>query len=79
MADEAADGALIVKVWLQLSKEEQAARLRELEEDPDTAWLVAGRAAAACNAGANGADASNTPAAVAPASSPSAPGTSRAY
>ncbi len=36
----AADGALIVKIWLRLSKEAQGARLRELEEDPDTAWRV---------------------------------------
>lgn len=36
----AADGALIVKVWLQLSEEAQHARLRELEADPDTAWRV---------------------------------------
>jgi AMP-polyphosphate phosphotransferase len=36
----AADGALILKVWLQLSKQAQHDRLRELEEDPDTAWRV---------------------------------------
>src|SRR5471030_1111587 len=36
----ASDGALIVKCWLQLSKEEQRARLRELEDDPRTAWRV---------------------------------------
>ncbi len=36
----AADGALIVKVWLRLSKAEQRDRLRELEADPDTAWRV---------------------------------------
>jgi polyphosphate:AMP phosphotransferase len=36
----AADGALIVKLWLRLPKEAQRARLRELEEDPDTAWRV---------------------------------------
>ena len=35
-----ADGALIVKVWLHLSQEEQGARLRDLEDDPDTAWRV---------------------------------------
>jgi AMP-polyphosphate phosphotransferase len=35
-----ADGALIVKVWLRLSRSEQRARLIELEEDPDTAWRV---------------------------------------
>jgi polyphosphate:AMP phosphotransferase len=36
----AADGALIVKCWLQLSKDAQRDRLRELEEDPRTAWRV---------------------------------------
>jgi len=36
----AADGALIVKIWLHLSKANQAARLHELEADPDTAWRV---------------------------------------
>ena len=36
----AADGALIVKVWLRLSKDSQRARLHELEENPDTAWRV---------------------------------------
>ena len=36
----AADGALIVKVWLQLSQDAQRTRLRELEADPDTAWRV---------------------------------------
>jgi polyphosphate:AMP phosphotransferase len=36
----AADGALIVKVWLRLSKEAQRDRLRELEKDPNTAWRV---------------------------------------
>lgn len=36
----AADGALIVKVWLQLSKVAQRDRLHELEENPDTAWRV---------------------------------------
>jgi AMP-polyphosphate phosphotransferase len=35
-----ADGALIVKVWLQLSKEDQGARLHDLEDDPHTAWRV---------------------------------------
>lgn len=33
-------GTLIVKVWLQISKEAQVRRLRALEEDPDTAWRV---------------------------------------
>jgi polyphosphate:AMP phosphotransferase len=36
----AADGALIVKIWLHLDQAAQRARLRELEEDPDTAWRV---------------------------------------
>ncbi len=36
----AAGGALIVKVWLKLAKEAQHARLRELEDNPDTAWRV---------------------------------------
>ncbi len=36
----AADGALIVKIWLQLSRREQRDRLRALEADPDTAWRV---------------------------------------
>lgn len=36
----AADGALIVKCWLQLSKTEQGDRLRELEDDARTAWRV---------------------------------------
>jgi polyphosphate:AMP phosphotransferase len=35
-----ADGALIVKVWLRLSRAAQGERLRELEADPDTAWRV---------------------------------------
>src|SRR5581483_1520923 len=30
----AADGALIVKIWLQLSKRDQRARLVDLEDDP---------------------------------------------
>jgi polyphosphate:AMP phosphotransferase len=34
------DGALIVKIWLRLSKEAQRARLQELEADADTAWRV---------------------------------------
>lgn len=33
-------GALIVKVWLRLSRDAQRARLHELEENPDTAWRV---------------------------------------
>jgi polyphosphate:AMP phosphotransferase len=36
----AADGALIVKVWLHLSKDGQRARLHELEDDERTAWRV---------------------------------------
>lgn len=36
----AGDGTLIVKVWLRLSKDAQRDRLRELEDDPDTAWRV---------------------------------------
>jgi polyphosphate:AMP phosphotransferase len=36
----AAGGALIVKVWLNLSKTAQRARLRDLESDPRTAWRV---------------------------------------
>jgi polyphosphate:AMP phosphotransferase len=36
----AAGGALIVKVWLNLSKSAQRTRLRELESDPRTAWRV---------------------------------------
>ncbi len=34
------DGTLIVKIWLHISKEAQAARLRSIESDPDTAWRV---------------------------------------
>ena len=33
-------GTLIVKVWLDISKEAQGRRLRELQEDPATAWRV---------------------------------------
>jgi len=36
----AAGGALIVKVWLHLSKSGQRTRLRTLEADPRTAWRV---------------------------------------
>jgi AMP-polyphosphate phosphotransferase len=36
----AADGTLIVKVWLHLSKSAQRDRLRTLESDPRTAWKV---------------------------------------
>lgn len=35
-----ADGALIVKIWLHLSKDDQRARLHELEDDERTAWRV---------------------------------------
>ncbi len=35
-----ADGTLIVKCWLQLSKADQGRRLRELEDDVRTAWRV---------------------------------------
>lgn len=35
-----ADGALVVKCWLQLSKADQGKRLRELEQDERTAWRV---------------------------------------
>ena len=34
------DGTLIVKVWLQLSKDAQGRRLRALRADPRTAWRV---------------------------------------
>jgi polyphosphate:AMP phosphotransferase len=33
-------GTLIVKVWLQLSKQAQGRRLQELSDDPETAWRV---------------------------------------
>lgn len=36
----AVDGALIIKFWLHLSKEEQTKRLHKLESDPDTRWRV---------------------------------------
>ncbi len=36
----AAAGALIIKVWLNLSKVAQRSRLRTLESDPRTAWRV---------------------------------------
>lgn len=35
-----ADGALVIKVWLHLSKDGQRARLHELEDDERTAWRV---------------------------------------
>ncbi|MGI9627448.1 MAG: polyphosphate:AMP phosphotransferase [Longimicrobiales bacterium] len=34
------DGALILKVWMHLGREQQEARLRALEGDPRTAWRV---------------------------------------
>lgn len=33
-------GTLVVKVWLQVSREAQGRRLRALADDPDTAWRV---------------------------------------
>ena len=36
----AADGALLVKVWLRLSESAQRERLIALESDPDTAWRI---------------------------------------
>lgn len=33
-------GTLIVKVWLQLSKQAQGRRLQELSDDPETSWRV---------------------------------------
>jgi len=36
----AADGALVVKFWLHLSKRAQRKRLETLEKSPDTAWRV---------------------------------------
>ncbi len=35
-----ADGALIIKIWLHLTKDGQRARLQELEKDERTAWRV---------------------------------------
>jgi AMP-polyphosphate phosphotransferase len=40
MADE---GALILKIWLHLSKESQRKRLKALEKDPATRWRVTDR------------------------------------
>lgn len=34
------DGALVLKFWFHLSKEDQKKRLRALEKDPDTRWRV---------------------------------------
>ena len=35
-----ADGVLIVKIWLHLTKDDQRARLHELEDDERTAWRI---------------------------------------
>jgi AMP-polyphosphate phosphotransferase len=37
------ESTVLVKLWLHLSKKEQRRRLRELEEDPATAWRVTKR------------------------------------
>ncbi|MCL2462443.1 MAG: phosphate--AMP phosphotransferase [Defluviitaleaceae bacterium] len=37
------DGALIIKLFLHIGKDEQRKRFRELEKNPDTAWRVAVR------------------------------------
>lgn len=34
------DGALIIKIWLHLSRNAQATRLKKLESNPKTAWRV---------------------------------------
>jgi len=34
------DGVLLIKFWFHLSKKDQKKRLKELEEDPRTAWRV---------------------------------------
>ena len=34
------DGALVIKIWLHLSRAAQAARLKKLESNPATAWRV---------------------------------------
>ncbi|HEY7530422.1 MAG TPA: phosphate--AMP phosphotransferase [Gemmatimonadota bacterium] len=34
------DGALIVKLWLQISRKEQKKRLKKLDEDPTLTWKV---------------------------------------
>jgi polyphosphate:AMP phosphotransferase len=34
------DGALVIKIWLHLSKSDQKKRLEELEQSEDTAWRV---------------------------------------
>lgn len=37
------DGALIIKCWLHLKKDEQKKRLKALEKDPETSWMVTDR------------------------------------
>jgi polyphosphate:AMP phosphotransferase len=37
------DGALIIKCWLHLKKDEQKKRLKALEKDPETSWRVTER------------------------------------
>lgn len=37
------DNTLIIKCWLHLKKEEQKKRLKQLENDPETAWQVTER------------------------------------
>lgn len=34
------DGALIIKLWLHLGKDDQKKRIRQLQKNPDTAWQV---------------------------------------
>ena len=41
--DLADDGALILKFWMHLGKEEQRKRLKKLEKDPLTSWRVTQR------------------------------------
>jgi len=38
------DGALVIKIWLHLGKDDQRARLHELEDDERTAWRVTAEA-----------------------------------
>lgn len=37
------DGMLIIKCWLHLKKDEQKKRLKALEKDPETSWMVTDR------------------------------------
>lgn len=37
------DGALVIKIWLHLSKKQQAERLNKLEKNPETRWRVSKR------------------------------------